>query len=108
MMSKPKAPAKKAAKKATKAVAWRTDRISREVDPDTGRHLVDLPTVKGMTSAEVESLFAFEASAIGTTRAIIRMNKRHAGEDLSGNVPYRVATALNALDATDPIREFYA
>ena len=72
--------------------AWRTDRIRKDIDPDTGRHIVDLPTLKGVKADLRDALFAFEAENIGTFRATIRMNKRAQGDDL-GHTPYRLAKA---------------
>lgn len=61
-------------------VAWRKDRITDAVDPETGRRIVELPTISGMTPAQRDALFAFEAENLGTVKAVIRMNKRAAGE----------------------------
>lgn len=76
---------------ASKATAWRKDRITSKVDEATGLHIVNLPTVKGMTTAQRDATFAFEREHLGTTRAVIRMNKRHAYGAASVPVPARLA-----------------
>lgn len=91
------------AKASAKASAWRKDRITSEVDPDTGRRIVELPTVKGMTAAQRDAVFAFEASVIGTVKAVIRMNKRHAGT-LTAVVTHKLAAAGIPAD----LAKFYA
>lgn len=65
-----------------KKVSWRKDRITDKVDPETGRRIVELPTIKGLTSEQRNALFAFEAEHLGTVKAVIRMNKRAAGMDV--------------------------
>lgn len=88
-------------------VRWRNDRISKDVDPETGRHIVNLPTVSGITRKQRDLLFAFEAGLIGTTRAVIRMNKRAAGEDPDaerGEPPYKIAVA----DTPEDVAAVYA
>ena len=85
------------------AKAWRKDRITSKVDPDTGRRIVNLPTVPGMTTAQRNALFSFEAGVLGTLRATIRIEKRAHGTDL-GPVPYRLAAAGIPADLAD----FYA
>ena len=74
----------------TKKAAWRKDRITSEVDAETGRRIVDLPTVAGMTPAQVTALFTFEAEHLGTVRAVIRMNKRAQGDTVP--TPARLAS----------------
>ena len=91
---------------------WRNDRIKATVDEETGLRVVELPTVKGLTKAQRDSLFAFEREQIGTVKAVIRMNKRAAGvnpnERADGTValPYRLARALESADAS--IKALYA
>ena len=75
----------------SKSVAWRKDRITSEVDPDTGRRIVNLPTVEGMSTKQRDAVFAFEAEHLGTVKAVIRMNKRAAGQEVV--VPHRLAAA---------------
>jgi hypothetical protein len=100
---------------ATRKPAWRKDRISKEIDGDTGRHIVTLPTVKGMSTELRDLIFGFEASASGTTKAIIRMNKRQQGTDVP--LTHKVNAALAVLAASKDgyseaevktIRAFYA
>ncbi len=76
------AKAKRSAKAATAAVSWRKDRITASTDPETGRRIVDLPTLKGMTASVRDEIFAFEAEHLGTVRAVIRMNKRAIGAEV--------------------------
>ena len=71
--------------------AWRKDRITDRVDPETGRRIVELPTIKGMSTTQRNALFAFEAEHLGTVKAVIRMNKRAAGEVVV--TPYRLNKA---------------
>ena len=76
------------------ATKWRNDRISKDVDEETGLHKVTLPRVKGLSTAERDALYGFEASHVGTTRAVIRMNKRAEGRDPNENgIPYKIANA---------------
>lgn len=78
--------------KAAKAKsAWRKDRITDRVDEATGRRIVELPTIKGMTTSVRDTLFAFEAEHLGTVKAVIRMNKRALGE--TPVTPHRLASA---------------
>lgn len=72
------------------STAWRTDRITSKVDEDTGLRVVTLPMVKGMTKGQRDDVFAFEREHLGTTRAVIRMNKRHAYGADSVPVPARL------------------
>lgn len=73
------------------ATTWRTDRITSDVDPETGLRIVELPTVKGMTRSQRDALFAFEREHLSTTRAVIRMNKRAAYGANSVPLPARLA-----------------
>ncbi len=86
---------------------WRKDRISKDVDENTGRHKVSLPTVPGLTASQRDSLFEFEAGVVGTTKAVIRMNKRQANA-LDTPITYKIGVALAELPEDDPIRDFYA
>lgn len=86
--------------------AWRKDRITSNVDEESGLRIVEWPKVKGFTSEQVETLGMFEREHLGTTRAVIRMNKRAQGDDVP--VPHKITVALAGLPSTDPIREFYA
>jgi hypothetical protein len=86
----------------SKKPAWRKDRITSDVDPETGRRIVDLPTVSGMTPAQVAALFAFEAEHLGTVRAVIRMNKRAQGDTVP--VPAKIA----ALSIPKALKAYYA
>lgn len=83
-------------------VAWRKDRITSEVDPITGRRIVNLPTIKGMTTEQRDSLFAFEAEHLGTVKAVIRMNKRSQGE--VPVTPFKLAS----VGIPAPLAGFYA
>lgn len=83
-------------------VAWRKDRITDKVDPDTGRRIVELPTVKGLSTADRNALFAFEAEHLGTVKAVIRMNKRAAGMDVV--TPAR----LSKVGIPEALEAFYA
>lgn len=91
---------------------WQAKRITAQEDPETGFKVVKLPTVKGMSTGTRDAIFAFEREHLGTTRAVIRMNKRAEGTDpdlrADGTVqqPYRLATALQA--APDEVRALYS
>lgn len=74
-----------------RTIAWRNDRITSKVDPDTDLRVVNLPTIKGMKKEDRDALFAFEREHLGTVRAVIRMNKRASGVDVP--VPARLVTA---------------
>jgi hypothetical protein len=102
-MSKQKAPAKKARKPKAAAVAWRTDRITKDVDPNTGRRVVDLPEVPGLAEADRDAIFAFEAEHLGTVKAVIRMNKRAAG-----TLEFPVTHRLTLAGIPKGLAKFYA
>jgi hypothetical protein len=72
------------------STAWRKDRITDREDDATGLKIVELPTVKGMTKAVRDAVFAFEREHLGTVRAVIRMNKRAQGTDVP--IPARLAS----------------
>lgn len=71
--------------------AWRKDRITANVDEETGLRQVTLPTVKGMTKAQVQAVFDFERPILGTVRAVIRIQKREQGQDVP--VPAKLVAA---------------
>lgn len=91
---------------------WQVKRITNDEDAETGLRVVKLPTVKGLSAATRDAIFAFEREHLGTTRAVIRMNKRAEGRDpderTDGTVqqPYRLSQALAS--ASDEIRALYA
>jgi hypothetical protein len=82
-------------------VAWRTDRITREVDPETGRRIVEHDPIPGVTPALQAALFEFEAGVHGTTKAVIRENARIAG----GTPPLTHKIAATKIPAN--LRKFY-
>jgi hypothetical protein len=81
---------------ATRKPAWRKDRITSTVDEATGIRVVEWPRVKGMTAG------TFEREHLGTTRAVIRMNKRAQGDEVP--VPHRLTLVTIPAD----LAEFYA
>jgi hypothetical protein len=87
---------------ATRKPAWRKDRITSTVDEATGIRVVEWPRVKGMTAEQVEALGTFEREHLGTTRAVIRMNKRAQGDEVP--VPHRLTLVTIPAD----LAEFYA
>ena len=74
---------------------WGVKRITTDEDAETGLRIVNLPTVKGLTNADRDALFAFEREHLNTTRAVIRMNKRaEAGAAaVALPLPYRLSAA---------------
>lgn len=60
---------------------WKNDRITNKRD-ENGFRIVTLPKVSGLNATQVKDLFAFERERLGTVRAVIRMNKRAAGQDV--------------------------
>jgi hypothetical protein len=91
----------------SKAPAWRKDRITSEVDGDTGRRVVDLPTIPGLSNPIRDEVFAFEAGLLGTVKAVIRMNKRLAGT-LDTPITHKMAAAVAALEEGSALEQFYA
>lgn len=103
---------KTATTRAPRKPTWAKGGISKEIDETTGRHKVTLPSVPGLTSEQRDMLFEFEAGAVGTTRALIRMKKRHV-KSLDSTIPNRIARALADLKSADEdqynvVNGFYA
>lgn len=99
--------ANKAPVKRTRKPTWRSDRITKAVDPDTGRRVVELPSVAGLTASQRDALYDFEAGVHGTMKAVIRMNKRQQGT-LDTPITAKIAAALADLPKDSPIHAFYA
>lgn len=95
---------RKTAAKPVKPV-WRTDRITKDVDANTGRRIVELPDLSpvGISDADRDAIFAFEAEHIGTVKAVIRMNKR-----LAGTLDTLVTHRLQAAGIPTALAAFYA
>lgn len=85
-----------------KPIAWTRDQITSERDPETDLRVIRLPRVKGMSNSVRDALFTFEREHLGTTRAIIRMNKRFEGTEVP--TPYRIAN----VEIPESLREFYS